>query len=208
MDHVTRPLALALVVLVALAGCSGGGTDRVVASGSEATVSSSALATTGYEPAGTTTKTLNATVEATVSGDVELNAEQPVTATIPVATYRTNTSSGTAVFSVAASPAVRPIENQPLVRDPLATLSPTDRTNFLQSTYAVDSLSEQANETVRLLGNDTVAVRYAGESDRGSVTVTIASVRDGDEFVTVVAVAPRSAASSERFQQLLDGVTR
>lgn len=208
MVHIARALVIALVVLVALAGCSGGGSDRIVDSGTETTVSPSALDATDYERVGTTTKTLNATVKATVSGDVELDADQPVTANIPVTIYRTDTDCGTAVFSVAASPAVRPIENQPIRRDPLATRSPTERTNLLQSTYTVESPSERANETVRLLGNDTVAVSYAAESDRGTVTVTITSVRDGEEFVTVVAVAPRSEADSERFQRLLDGVTR
>jgi hypothetical protein len=202
-----RLLVAGLVVLVALAGCSSGGPTRAVDSGTAAAVDSGALEATGYEHTGTENRTLNTTVSATISGDVELNGERDVTATVPVASYRTETGEGPALFLVAASPAVRPIENQPVVRDPLATLDPAERANFLQSTYAVDSLNQGENVTATLLGNETAARTYAASTGQGEVTVRIASVRDGEEFVTVVAVTPSGAAEEERFRQLVDGVT-
>lgn len=202
-----RTALLALVALVALAGCSSGGPSRVVESGTAATVDESALDGTGYEHTGTTERTLNTTVGTTISGDVELNGEREVTATIPVAGYRNDTADGTGLFLVAATPAVRPIENQPVVRDPLATLAPAARANFVQSEYAVDSLTRGENVTVQLLGNETAARSYAGTVDGTPVTVRTASVRDGSEFVTVVAVTPSSSADAERFQQLVAGVT-
>ena len=202
-----RGALFALVALVALAGCSSGGPSRVVESGTAATVDGSTLDATGYEHTGTTEQTLNTTVGASISGDVEMDADRPVTATIPVAGYRTDTADGTALFLVAATPAVRPIENQPVVRDPLATLAPAARANFLQSTYTVESLTQGENVTGQLLGNETAARSYAGTADGTPVTVRIASVRDGSEFVTVVAVTPSPAADAERFQQLVAGVT-
>ena len=202
-----RVALLALVALVALAGCSSGGPSRVVDSGTAATVDEAALESTGYEHTGTTERTLNTTVGASISGDVEMDADRPVTATIPVASYRTDTADGTAVFLVAATPAVRPVENQPVVRDPLATLAPAARANFVQSTYTVDSLTQGENVTVQVLGNETAARSYEGTADGSPVSVRIASVRDGSEFVTVVSVAPSSSADAERFQRLVAGVT-
>ncbi|QIO22203.1 DUF6517 family protein [Haloarcula sp. JP-L23] len=207
----TRPVvALALVAVVALAGCSGG-PSRVVAAGSPAAVDTAALDGTGYEYVGTTNRTLNTTVQSAISGDVQLDAERPVTATTPIATYRRGTDSGPALLLVATAPAVRPVENQPTVRNPLGTLSTADLVGYLQSTYAVESLTRGENATVRLLGNETVArtdtgvATYDGKSTR--VVVTVASVRDGDEFVTVVAVAPRSVADHERVKRVVAGVT-
>jgi len=204
-------LSVALVAAVVLAGCSGGGPTRAVASGSPATVETGALDGTGYEYVDTSNRTVNTTVEATISGDVELNGERPVTATTPVATYRRGTDAGPALVLVAAAPAVNPIENQPVVRDPLATLSTPELLGHLQSTYAVESLDRGENATVRLLGNETTARTYTGEATRGGervpVTVTVASVRDGEDFVTAVAVEPRSTADRDRVRQVIAGVT-
>ena len=202
-----RIALLALVALVVLAGCSSGGPSRVVDSGTAATVDGSTLGATGYEHTGTTEQTLNTTVGASISGDVQMDADRPVTATVPVAGYRNDTADGPALFLVAATPAVRPIENQPVVRDPLATLEPAARTNFLQSTYTVASLTGGENVTVQFLGNETAARSYEGTADGTSVTVSIASARDGSEFVTVVAVTPSSSADTGRFQRLVAGVT-
>lgn len=198
---------IAVVVLVALAGCSSGGPSRAVDSGTAASVDAATLEATGYEHTGTENRSFNTTVSATISGDVELNGERDVTATVPVASYRTETGDGPALFLVAASPAVRPIENQPVVRDPLATLDPAARTTFVQSTYAVESLTQGPNVTATLLGNGTAARSYEGTAERGRLTVRIASVRDGEEFVTVVAVTPVSASDEERFRRLVAGVT-
>lgn len=204
-------LALVVVAAVVLAGCSGGGPSRVVAAGSPATVDDGALSAAGYEPAGTTSPTLNTTVEATISGDVELNGQRPVTATTPVATYRRGTAAGPALVAVAAAPAVRPIENQPVVRNPLGTLSTAELVAYLQSTYALDRLDRTGNATVRLLGNETAAPTYTGTGTRDGesvpVVVTVATVRDGEEFVTVVTVEPQSTADRDRVRQLLAGVT-
>ncbi|WP_276271173.1 DUF6517 family protein [Haloarcula litorea] len=202
--------ALAVVLLaVAVAGCSGG-PSRAVASGSPATVQAGTLDGTGYEHAGTENRTLNTTVSATISGDVEMSADRPVTATTPVATYRRTTDAGPALILVATAPAVRPIENQPLVRNPLTTLTPGALVGYLQSTYAVDSLSDGENTTVELLGNETTAETFEGtgtlSGESVAVRVTTASVRDGDEFVTVAAVHPASIEERARVRQLLAGV--
>ena len=202
-----RTVLLTIAVFVALAGCSSGGPTRAIDAGTAASVDDSALEATGYEHTGTDERTLNTTVSATISGDVELNGEREVTATVPVASYRTETADGPALFLVAASPAVRPIENQPVVRDPLATLDPAERATFLQSTYAVDSPTQGETVTATLLGNETAARTYTASSGQGDVIVTVASVRDGEEFVTVVAVSPSAAVDEERFQRLVGAVT-
>ena len=206
-----RLAVLALAVCVLLAGCGGGGDERVVASASPATVDASALEATGYERVAATNRTLNTTVRASISGDVKLNAEQPVSVTTPLWTYRRATEAGPAVVVVAAAPAVRPIENQPVVKNPLLADGTLRLVTGVQSAYDVESLAERANNTVTLLGNETAAPTHVGPATHNGqsvdVRVTVATVRDGEDFVTVVAVAPTRVDEGERFQRLLDGVT-
>ena len=181
------------------------------ASGSPATVETGALDGTGYEYVGTSNQSFNTTVEATISGDVELNSRRPVRATTPISTYRRGTGAGPALVLVATAPAVAPIETQPVVRNPLATLSTPALLAHLQSVYTVESLSRGENTTVRLLGTETTARTDTGtathEGEQVPVTVTVASVRDGEEFVTVGAIGPRSTADRDRVRQVVAGLT-
>lgn len=202
---------LLLAGTLVLAGCGASSSGPAVASGTPAAVDAETLATTGYEPVGTTNRTLNTTVRATISGDVEMNAQREVRATTPVTTYRRSTTSGPALFVVATAPAVRPIENQPVVRNPLTADGTGALVAHVQSTYAVESLTRGPTRNVTMLGNETAARVSTGEGTREGqrvpLRVTVASVRDGDEFVTVVAVAPRSTAERERVRRLAGGVT-
>ena len=202
--------ALALAGALVLAGC-GGASDRVVASGSPAAVEDAALEATGYERVSRTNRTLNTTLRATISGDVEMNAQRSVTATTPIATYRRATDAGPALFVVATAPAVRPIENQPVVRNPLVTEGTTHLVGYVQSTYAVESLERRSTRTVTVFGNETTARTSTGPATRDgaavSLRVVVAAVRHDGEFVTAVAVGPRVTLDRDRVRRLLAGVT-
>lgn len=193
-----------------LAGCGASSSGPVVASGTPAAVDAQVLESMGYERVGTTNRTLNTTVRATISGDVEMNAQREVRATTPLATYRRSTASGPALFVVATAPAVRPIENQPVVRNPLTADGTGALVAYVQSTYAVESLTRGPTRNVTMLDNETAARVSTGEGVRDGqrvpLRITVASVLDDDEFVTVVAVASRSTAERERVQRLAGGI--
>lgn len=190
---------LLLASLVVLAGC-GGGSGPIVAEASPAAVDSAALSETGYERVAARELTLEVTVTASVSGDVELQATRDVEATTPVRVYRRDTDAGPAVVSVTSAPAVRPVENQPVARDPLAALSPTDRLAHVQDVYDVSEVAEPAaGRNVTLLGTETtLRVAEATAADGTSLRVFVATVRHGDDFVTVAALVPRQVADAER----------
>ncbi|MFB6154638.1 MAG: DUF6517 family protein [Haloferacaceae archaeon] len=197
-----RIAALLVVVVVVLAGCAAGG-DPAVVSGTPATVGDDALSSTGFERVAAGNRTLNATVRASISGDVQLHGKQSVRATTPVRVYR----DGDAVFAVVSAPAVRPIENKPTYRDPLATRSPAEQVAYAQSVYAVTDLRETGTDSVAVLGNETTLRTYDGRTDDGTpVVVTVARVRHGGDFVTGVAVTPATDTRRDDVVTLLEGI--
>jgi len=184
-----RPAAVvALAALVALAGCGGGGApDTVEAAATPAAVPADAAAAAGYEATATTERRLNATVTAELEGDISVTERVDVRATVPVTTYRRTDGPGTA--AVAASPLVQVVENPPVARDPLATLS-TGELVALLFDRSVDV--ERTNErTVPALdGEATLAVHEGTDADGAAVLVWVVRAEREDAVVTVVGVAP------------------
>lgn len=211
--------ALVLVVLLVLAGCSSGSGPISAGASAPATVDSAALDAAGYQQAETRNVTFNTTVRASISGDVEMSSTRDVTAEMRITEYSREIDVGPASVSVVSSPAVHPIEDQSPTRDPFATLSTERQVTLGQRTYA--NLSEFTlveNGTVTLLGNETDLLVYeasgvpeseaSGNQDANSVrlTVYLASVQDGDDYVSIVAVVPRDADEQERVIQLMEAV--
>lgn len=200
-------LALALCALVALAGCSAGAESTpVAASGSTVELPEGSVAEAGYDHTGTTEKRINATLRAELEGDISVTEVVDVRATVPVARYRRSTSDGPAVVAVASSPSVQLVENPPITRDPLSTLSPTALARFVQSTYPLDVVSDAAEsevtvggESVRLLTYDARLNRSASGTaastpplpDDAPLTVRVVCVDRSDDVLTVVSVTPR-----------------
>lgn len=205
-----RRLAVAgAALLLVLAGCSGG-TPSVEASGSPTWVAEDAVADTAFERVGATNRTLNATVTATVQGDVEGRESVDVTATVPVATYR-RSGDPPSVLAVASSPVVEVLENPLRTADPLATLSPPALVAFVQSTYAEPERLEHAgNRTVKMLGEEATVATYRGSATGDGATVEvvveIARLQAGGSVVTVVAVRPASSAAHDAIETLLRSV--
>lgn len=201
-------VAAGLVALALLAGCvpqdGGGGSERVVASGTPATVADDALSSTGYAAGEATNRTFNTTVTLEIQGDVQLQGSRDVTATVPIRRY--NRDERGAVLAVASTPAVQPVEGQPYYRDPLATKSPAEQVTFLQPEYDVSDLEQVDNTTVTVLGNETGLQTYTGSAGGEDVRVFLTRVRHGSDFVTVVAVAPADTDTGDRVQRLLDGL--
>lgn len=198
-----RLAIVGVALLVVLAGCGGGG-QKVEASGSPATVSDDALADAGYELTDERNETFEATVEGSISGDVELQGKAQVTAHAPVRVYRP-AGDGDSVVALVSSPGARPISNRPILKDPFATMSPAERVNFAQSVHEIEEVEETGERTVSYLGNETTLTTYSATTAGGaSVTVALGSVQHEGDFVTVVAVWVDAEPPLER---LLEGVS-
>jgi hypothetical protein len=190
--------AVALAVLVVLAGCGGGGGETddgpLVADAAPATVDDAALSTTGYDLVERSNRTTNTTVTISFEGDVTLNSVFDVRATTARAVYERR------VPGVKPSTALAAPWN-PFANREVTTLA-TDATGV-----AVRDARPTGNETVGLFGNETTLRRYEATVAGGEpATVAVARARHGDDFVYVVAVAPRGADDRDRVARLTAGV--
>lgn len=202
--------AVALAVLVVLAGCGGGGGETddgpLVADAAPATVDDATLSTTGYDLVERSNRTTNTTVTISFEGDVTLNSVFDVRATTARAVYERRVPGGRAVVGVLSVPGVKPSAALAAPRNPFAnrevTTLATDATGV-----AVRDARPTGNETVGLFGNETTLRRYEATVAGGEpATVAVARARHGDDFVYVVAVAPRGADDRDRVARLTAGV--
>jgi hypothetical protein len=182
-------LFVCCVVLLVVAGCVGGPQNRrVTGTGTPATLSGATQEATGLTLEREANETLETRVETTLSGDVSVRSVVEVNVTTPVREYRRDDG---VVVGVVSTPAVRPVENRPVYRDPLAERSTGEQADYAQSRYGVAAVG--AGERVRnvtLLGNETPLERFDAAARGEPVTVSLTRGRDGDDFVTLVVVAP------------------
>lgn len=204
-------VGLALLVVVAGCGGSGGGEDDgpVVAEASAVDVDPAALSATGYERVDRSNRTTNTTLTVSIQGDVTIESTFDVRATTQRVVYERAVAGGTAAVGVLGVPGVRPAEAIREPRNPFADRGPAAlATNA--TTYAVRDAREAGSTTVRLLGNETTLRRYEATGERGGeslpVTVAVATVRHDGDFVSLVAVVPRDGDERERVARLAEGV--
>lgn len=193
--------ALGSVTLALVAGCSGPQNRQVSGSGDPATLSSATLDETGLIERRASDATLDTRVEATLSGDVSVDAVVEVTVTTPVREYRADG----VVVGLVSTPAVRPVEGRGEFRDPLATLSVDEQVSHAQSRYEVSGFGPGREAgTVTLLGTKAPLTRFEATAGRTDVTVSLTRAKDGDDVVTVVVVVP--AGSAVDVEQVASGV--
>ncbi len=201
--------AVAIALLLVLAGCGGGGeTDNgpIVAEAAPATVGDAALSATGYELVERSNRTTNTSVTISIQGDVEVTSTFDVRATTRRAVYGRETSARQAVVGVLSVPGVKPSEALADPRNPFAdrdvTALATDATGV-----TVRDARPTANGTVTLFGNETTLRRYEATAEGDTpVTVDVALARRDGDFVYLVAVVPRGADERDRVARLAAGV--
>jgi len=143
---------------------------------------------------------------------VELEGERDVEATLQVSAYRAGSSPPTPTLLVVSSPAVRSIENVDETADPARAVALPELLVTVQDQYAdVRDRSQVGERSVTLLGNETTLETYQATAtvDGESVTVSVrvATVRDGDDYVTVVGIVPAERSDVDPVRRLAEDVT-
>lgn len=199
---------LSVAALVALAGCGGGsGNEPIEATADAATVGDGALDATGYSHEGTTSQQLNTSVTLSVQGDIEVQATRQVNATLRVARYRRSIDAGVAAFAAVSSPAVEPLDQFDVAKNPLDGIDTVAVVNRAQAVADVERLRRTGEtEPVEILGNETTLTVYEGSANGTAVTAYVGTVRHDGDYVTVVAVHPVGADERSRVLELAAGV--
>jgi hypothetical protein len=201
-----------LLVLVLTAGCLGDGSEVIRGEASAATVDDDALADAGYDHQRTETRWLNTTLDVDLSGDVELSSSPEVEAQTKVAEYRGTSGEPPAVFSVYATPAVRPVESIDETVNLAMQGDTADLATDAQTLYTdVRNVEHVENRTVTLLGNETTLRVYeasaTADGEQVDVVLSVASVEHGGDYVTVVSVSPATARDPETVDSLVGAVS-
>lgn len=204
-------------LLVVAAGCGGGGGSGseegpLVVSATPASVGDAALSETGYELAERGNRTRNTTVTLEIQGDIQAQPTFDVRATSHRAVYERRVAGGVAAFGVLAVPGVKPSDALANPVHPFGDRGVAENVTAATTYESVRDVRPTGNGTVRLLGNETRLKRYAATATYGgsstSVRIAVATVRDGGDFVTVVAVYPRGADEADAVERLVAGVRR
>lgn len=200
------------VVLVVLAGCSGGPGDRtpapIEASASQATVTDDGLAGSGFSEVGVEQIRVNRSGTLSVSGDVEMDLGYQVFATGWRATYRS--ANGETVFALYTVPLAKP-ERVDARIDPLGDRSLADIVAEAQTSYTDPrNLEHVQNRTVTILDSESTVRQYAGtataDGEATEITVYVATVDHESDRIRAVAVTPGDADNRETLRTLFESV--
>lgn len=144
-------------------------------------------------------RSVETTVTADISGDVETTARREVNATVFRRIY---TGTEPARFGVVTAPLVDLLDGQELIRDPVVALD--DATAIECATeLTVSDLGTDGDVSVALLGTETTGVRLSGSIDGTTVTVVRGSVSAGEDGVTAVAVVPSDGTVPSFFNDVV-----
>lgn len=207
-----RPsVALAVVVLVLLAGCGGNREpDPITDSAAAVSVDDDALTAAGYAKLSTDRPRFTTSGQATISGDVQMDLRYQFNATTRRAVYATERAPP-GVFAVWAVPLIEP-EDVALTVDPLRDLGPTSLATRAQNRYREITSVEPAregNSTVSLLGTEVTVARYTAtatvDGSTTEVRLAVASTAHNGDVVVAVSITP-STNDAETTRQLFTGI--
>ncbi|QLC34378.1 hypothetical protein EFA46_009210 [Halarchaeum sp. CBA1220] len=203
-------VAVGLVVLVALSGCSFL-SGPVTFSAEKATVSDQALSETDYEEVAVNQSVITRNFSAA-------GQSKQVEVTNWIAQYDRSIDLGplgskrAAVFSAVATPQVKVLGQGPF--NPVSDYSNEQLVMMLQQNYeSIDNIQHRSNYTATMLGHETTVGTFSAQAklqggQSMDVYVHVTKVQDGDDYVIAVAVYPQQLddQESQRVQTLLGGV--
>ena len=146
-------------------------------------------------------RTVETTVSAEISGDVETTARRDVEATVFRRIY---TDGAAARFGVVTAPLVDLLSGQELFRDTIVALD--DAAAIEHATdRSVNDVNSDGDTSVTLLGTETTGARLTGTVDGTPVSVVRASVTADEDGVTAVAVVPSDGTIPPLFEAVRRG---
>lgn len=146
-------------------------------------------------------RTVETTVSAEISGDVETTARRDVEATVFRRIY---TDGAAARFGVVTAPLVDLLSGQELFRDPIVALD--DAAAIEHATdRSVNDVNSDGDTSITLLGTETTGARLTGTVDGTPVSVVRASVTADEDGVTAVAVVPSDGTIPPLFEAVRRG---
>lgn len=138
---------------------------------------------TGYPQVTAAEPTIETTVTAELTGDVQITARQDVIATVFQRVYE----NGDQRFGLITAPLVQLMENRDVYRDPVATLEDS-RIVELAIDRAVGTIGEWSEtDTVSLLGAETTTRTTTATVDGEERDIVRVRVRAGEDSVTAIA---------------------
>jgi len=213
MSRTTRLAAVLVVAVIAVsAGCVGvlTGNQPLTFDAQPVSVSAAAQHAAGYDHVNTTTQTLSRSFS--VAGQ-----SRKVTVTNHLAEYGRTVSLGSfgsadlARFVVVSTPAVQVLGQ---TFNPVGHMSSQQLVEQVQGKYqGVSNVQPAGNRTRTLLGTSTTVSSFTADATFGgsgqsiSLTIDVAKVRDGGDYVVVVAVYPtKLPGEADRVDTMLTGV--
>lgn len=207
-----RPRVFLLVLLVATAGCVGvlTGSEPLELEANPVSVSSAAQADTGYEEARTTTQRLRREVSAA-------GQTREVFVTNHVAEYARTIDAGPlgsgefARFVVVSTPAVEVLGQ---TFNPVGEMSNRELVELAQDQYqGLENIQPAGERGAIVLGSSTTVSTFTGDASvKGTdrtveVTLHVTRLRDGGDFIVVIAAHPSLlGGETDKVDTLLGGV--
>lgn len=205
-------LSLVLAAFVVTAGCVGvlTGSEPLTVEAEPVSVTAAAQSDAGYEAGRTTTQELER--EVTVAGQT-----RDVVVTNHVAEYSRTVEVGPlgtgefARFVVVSTPAVDVLGQ---TFNPVGDMSDRELAELAQDQYQdLRNLRSAGERTVTVLGTETTVSRFTADATVGDtgqtieVTLHVTRVRDGGDFIVVIAAHPTAIpGETERVDTMLGGV--
>lgn len=208
-EHRRFLTATGLALLLVTAGCSLLTQQQTTIRATDVAVANPARSDAGYSQARDTTQRLNRTVS--VAGQ-----ERTVTVVNHVAEYKRRVEVGPVVtgelarFTVMATPQVS-IAGRAF--NPVGDMSNAELARMLQSEYeTIENVRLVGNRTETVLGEPTTVSKFSAEArtvagQTVDVSIHIAKVRHGEDFVVAVAIYPqRLEGEQANVNRLLGGI--
>lgn len=205
-------VSLVLAFLLASAGCVGvlAGSEPLTVEASPVSVSGAALSDTGYEEQRTTTQQLEEEVSAA-------GQTRQVVVTNHVAEYARTIDAGQlgsgefARFVVVSTPAVEVLGQ---TFNPVGSMTAEELVAQVQDSYGgLEDVRPAGERTATVLGSSATVDQFEGKAELGGsgqaadVTIDVVRIRNGPDFIVVLAVYPTVLPEeSDHGDTLLGGI--
>lgn len=163
-----------------------------------ADLSESAASDAGFALVTEDSRTVETTLTADITGDVELSARRNVKATTFRRIYALDELTR---FGIVTAPIVELLEGKDILRDPVLALDDARAIQFATE-RGIDDVDSAGELSIELLETTTNGSRFQGSIDGTTVTVVRGNVWAGEDGVTAMATAPADGSMPSLFEHV------